>query len=113
MAFIDRLKLLLTTNNISKNKLAKELGIAENSVKSWENGSQPSADKLIKICKYFNVSADYLLDIDSQNLAEKEKQIINQYRSLSNYNKGLIEGFIKGLSESEQTHDTEDQRLYS
>ena len=48
-------------------------------IKRWENDNvQPSIEMLVKIAKLFNVSADYLLDLDEkelldvQGLSEKE-----------------------------------------
>ncbi len=45
--------------------LAKKLGTTQDTVSLWElNKSLPDILMLVKICKLFNVSADYLLDLD-------------------------------------------------
>lgn len=50
---------------LTQTDLAKKLGTTQDSVSLWElNKSLPDIPMLIKLCKLFNVSADYLLDLD-------------------------------------------------
>ena len=43
-------------------RLSKETGIATGRMSQWKNHDElPSAENLIKIADYFNVSVDYLL----------------------------------------------------
>lgn len=44
---------------------------------------------------------------------DEKLEILESYKKLSEINKAKAEAYIKGLLESEQNHDTEDQRLYS
>lgn len=49
-------------NKMSQQKLADEIGVSVDSVRRWEkNIYSISAENLVKLCKYFNVSADDLL----------------------------------------------------
>lgn len=49
-------------NKMSQQKLADEIGVSVDSVRRWEkNIYSISAENLVKLCKYFNVSADELL----------------------------------------------------
>jgi transcriptional regulator with XRE-family HTH domain len=60
----DRLKILRIENRYSRKQLALALGVGEAGVARWEAGTQvPRADTVIKLCKLFNVSADYLLGL--------------------------------------------------
>ena len=62
--FSKRLKELRTENKILQKDLAKVLGVQQNSVSGWENGSrEPDFAMLEKIAVYFNVTTDYLLGI--------------------------------------------------
>lgn len=93
--FIDVLEKELNKRNLTMNKLAKAAGIAQPTTTRWKNGSVPNADALIKICKYLNVSADYLLELEPpdpppQNLNEKEKLIIKYYRAADERGKEYI-----------------------
>lgn len=55
--------------SLSQVDFAKILGISKQCVSNWENGYiQPSLDMLVKIAKYFNVSTDFLLDLNKNNL---------------------------------------------
>lgn len=49
-------------NKMSQQKLADEIGVGVDSVRRWEkNIYSISAENLVKLCRYFNVSADDLL----------------------------------------------------
>ncbi|MGM9858979.1 MAG: helix-turn-helix domain-containing protein [Bacilli bacterium] len=62
----DKIKKLRKDFNISQVELANALGVTKQCVSNWENDNiLPSIFMLIKIAKYFNVSTDYLLDIDN------------------------------------------------
>ena len=56
---------LRLSKNLSKNKMSKELGIAQSSVVRLEAGQNlPDIITLIKYSEYFNVSIDKLVGID-------------------------------------------------
>lgn len=64
----NRVKYLCYKNNITISKLEMDLGFGSSSIKKWEKISSPSADKIVKVANYFNVSTDYLMgqtDIES------------------------------------------------
>ena len=49
-------------NKMSQQKLADEIGVSVDSVRRWEKNIYCiSAENLVKLCRYFNVSADELL----------------------------------------------------
>lgn len=60
--FNDRLDNIICESGKSLNVIAKESGIDRKALLSYRAGvTLPNAKSLYKICKYFNVSADYLL----------------------------------------------------
>lgn len=78
----EKIKKLRISYNMSQVDLAKRLGVSKQCVSNWENDNvQPSIEMLIKIARFFNVSTDYLLDLD-------EKDLIN----------------VRGLNETEIAH---------
>lgn len=78
----EKIKELRLSYNLSQVKLAKALGVTRQCASNWENDNvQPSIDMLVKIAKFFNVSTDYLLDLDSADTLD-----------------------ISGLSETEAAH---------
>ncbi len=49
---------------VTQRNVADELGITQVTYCHWENGqTQPDIENIIALCKYFSVSADYLLGI--------------------------------------------------
>ncbi len=63
--FCERLKELRKDLNLSQQQLASIIGTNNSSVCDWERGrSQPDIETIIKLCKLFQVSADYLLGIE-------------------------------------------------
>ena len=62
--FAERLKKELDDNNISMYKLAKDLKFSKQTVCNWCSGAnEPKATQIAIVCKYLNVSADYLLGL--------------------------------------------------
>lgn len=103
--FFEKIKLLMNERKITMNKLAKEAGISQTSVDRYKNGSLPNADALIKICRYFQVSADYLLDLNNEapppQLSDQEKQLIDYFRECdSGTRKNIMILATSGAAES-------------
>lgn len=50
---------------LSQAKLAKEIGVTQKAIDFWEKGiNEPKASYIIKLAKFFNVTADYILGIE-------------------------------------------------
>lgn len=65
--FIERLKLLRIEKNLSLIELSKETGLSKSALCYWEKGERiPNAVAIIKLAKFFNVSADYLLGLTNE-----------------------------------------------
>ena len=64
MRFNERLKMIRQENGKTQKDVCEELGISPNGYASYEQGrTEPSIDTLIRLCKIFDVSADYLLGL--------------------------------------------------
>lgn len=62
---------LRKSRNLSQVDVAKALGVSKQTVSNWENDNiLPSIDMLIKVSRFFSVSTDYLLELDSRNYLE-------------------------------------------
>lgn len=67
MTFGDKLSKLRKENNYTQEQLADVLGVSRQAISKWESDvTYPETDKLIRICKLFQCSTDYLL-IDDGN----------------------------------------------
>ena len=65
--FGSRLKELRIERGLTQKQLAQLIGSAQSAVYYWEADRQePSISSLKKICEVFDVSADYLLNIDGK-----------------------------------------------
>lgn len=82
--FIEKLEKIINEKNITMNRLAKNAGFSQTSTDRWKKGSLPSVETLIKVCKYLNVSADYLLDLDTGApppiLTDQEQKLLEHFR---------------------------------
>lgn len=60
----DRIRELRKEKDISQEELGKVAGVTTSAIGMYEtNVRQPSYEVLKKICEYFDVSSDYLLEI--------------------------------------------------
>lgn len=64
MKFNERLKAIRIESGKTQKEVYTALEMSANGYASYEQGrTEPSVDTLIKLCKIFEVSADYLLGI--------------------------------------------------
>lgn len=62
--YTQRLKELREYHAISQKEVAAILGISQQHYSMYENGKRVmNAEQIIKICKHYNISADYLLGL--------------------------------------------------
>ncbi len=65
MADILRLKELREQNNLTQVEFASEIGMLQQQYSRYEKGErEPQLKHIRRICKKFNVSADWLLGLD-------------------------------------------------
>lgn len=66
MKFQNRFQILVDEKKKTFRQLAGECGISNGSLAAWYRGdSMPNSNALIKLCKYFDVSADWLLGLSN------------------------------------------------
>lgn len=74
MTFGEKLSKLRRENNYTQEQFAEVLEVSRQSVSKWESDiAYPETDKLIRIAKLFNCSADYLLKDECTDPSEKDK----------------------------------------
>lgn len=72
--FGDRLKELRISKNLSQEELGNILGVRKSSISNWETDkATPTYDILTKLAQYFNVTTDYLLGFNQDDLDKIEK----------------------------------------
>ena len=84
MEFYQRLQMLAKEEGLSLNELEEELGYSKNTLYHYKS-KQPTAQKLIEISGYFDVSIDFLLGKTEHRTIgrdlEDNKRIIERLKS--------------------------------
>lgn len=63
----ERLQLLMLERGLSQQRLSYELEVGPSVINRWAKGRNAmSASSIITICRYFNVSADWLLGLSDE-----------------------------------------------
>ena len=77
----DKIRELRKINDITQQELAKKLGISFQALSNYENNRRnPSVEQIKLICIFFNISADELLEIET----EKDRQKVQINNSFNN-----------------------------
>lgn len=99
----EKIKELRVNNNLTQEELANELGVSFQAVSRWENSlTYPDITMLPIIANMFDVSIDWLLDLDSYKKQEEIDKIIRLDSVLSNQGKTkereeLLENALKNI----------------
>ncbi len=104
------LKKIRESKGQSQLNLAMKIGVQQETISAYENGkAMPTVDTLLKLCKHYNCSSDFLLDLTDikfpvndlliDNLDLDETGLIQKYRNLSTDNKNKVLGFLEAISQ--------------
>ena len=78
MNLSDNLKRIRKENNLSQEDLAEKLGVSRQSVSKWESGAAyPEMDKVIQLCKMFDLNIDELLNKNVNEVKDNKQSKIN------------------------------------
>lgn len=65
----ERIKTLRIEAGLSTRQVGEVIGVSHSTVSRWENCKRiPDALNIKALAKFFNVSADYILDLDLVNI---------------------------------------------
>ena len=102
-----RLCELMKENNLTKAKIVRATGITEGAIDGWiKRGAQPTAEMIIKLADYFEVSTDYLLGRSNDlgivqtnaNLTQFENMLLSVVGKLSRDDQFQVLGFAQALA---------------
>ena len=94
--FKDRLRNLRKENNLTQEELAKKIFVSRSTICKWEIGNGiPSDANLESLCNLFNVSKEWLLDLEDYKVYVNKK--IKTYK-LSQVITLLVFAFISGIA---------------
>jgi len=101
---------LILRNGMTQKEFSEETGISQSTISDWKRkGTNPSADKILKICEVLKVTPYELLGENGteRNAGnpemragnETEKIILEGFRNLSDRKKERILGYLAALQE--------------
>lgn len=92
MNFSNKLRILIEERNLTQKQVAKDLNIAPSTMGGYVQGSsEPDFDTLRKLANYFDVTADYLLDLRSKRSNSfLEDELLRVFRSMTAEQQGLF-----------------------
>lgn len=102
MNVTDRIEQLRKQKNWSVYKLCNEADITQSTLTNmYARGTYPSLATLINICKAFGITLSEFFDENEKNneLTLQEKELIKEFRSLSDKQKDAIRVMMKTLVE--------------
>ena len=71
VTFGEKLRTLRKGMNLTQQQLAQRVGVQKSIISYYESGERyPSYDVLVKICRIFHVTTDYLLDIEKKRILD-------------------------------------------
>ncbi|MCL1819998.1 MAG: helix-turn-helix domain-containing protein [Oscillospiraceae bacterium] len=85
MKFGDILRELIEERNLTQKQVAHDLGVAASTMGGYvQNSSEPDFNTVRLFANYFNVSADYLLDLRTDKTdTRQEDELLRIFRSLT------------------------------
>ncbi len=84
MDFKDILKELRANRKLSQIQLSRALNLSAGNISDWECGrTKPGYDALIKLCSFFDVSADFLLGLSENKPTIPINQSVNSSKQQS------------------------------
>ena len=108
--FFEQLTKACKDKGKSVTSVANELKISKSNVTNWKKGTTPNGDVIVRLSELLGVTADYLLKGDNAkniNILEDEKELLNYYKELDDYEKGRVIGKAEELAEAARRRKAE------
>lgn len=94
MKFYEKLIELRKKQGLSQDELGNKINVSRQSISKWESGqANPEIEHIKELSKIFNVSVDYLLNDESENIKNKDEEIDNK-KNLSKIIFRIILGIV-------------------
>ena len=83
----DKVKELRLKNKVTQEELARKLQVSTQAVSKWENGGSPDLELVPLIAKNFNVSTDYLFDMNENDISNIDKKLVKYIQNVDMKNR--------------------------
>ena len=99
---------LRTEKNLSQKDLAEAIGVSQSTIAKIEIGrNEATASTIRKLAKYFNISTDYLLELEddtgmtsyTNELNAKEHELLSLFRQMNTAQQNRFIGIAEGMLE--------------
>lgn len=111
MLISERIFLLIDKNGLSQKEFSEQTGISQSTISDWKRKkTNPSADKILKICEVLHVTPYELLAEGTVNteggidylfaLNKEEEVVLESFRSLESRQKERLLGYMTALKEN-------------
>lgn len=108
MVISERIFYILEEKGITQKEFSEQTGISQSTISDWKRKkTNPSADKILKICETLNVTPYELLSERSNMVVDKvdylialndqEAILLEEFRSLDNRKKDRLMGYLDAL----------------
>lgn len=101
--FYDNLKSACKAKGTTITAVLKKFGVSTSNGTSWQKGTIPKTDIVIRFAEFLDVSTDYLLlgktDSKSDELSSAEKQLLEHFRKLPESEQWKLVGRAEMLAE--------------
>lgn len=82
------------------------VGLNVNNVSNWETGSHPPPSFwLMKLCKFYGCSADYVLGLKPKRFTQQQKELLAKIESLDDYEQEAVGTLVDNLLARHQHFD--------
>ena len=99
---VDIIKKLCLQKKISLAKLERSCDLGSNTIHRWDDMS-PSIDKVVRVANFFNVSVDYLLSRNAEEiLSSDETKLILLFRQLNDDGKLMVLEYVDYISSKDK-----------
>lgn len=90
---LEKIKFLCKERNITIAELEREMQISNGSISKWSK-SKTSADNILKIAKYFEVTMEFLLNSEVGALSSEAFEFARLFDNLNTKQKDLVKCYI-------------------
>lgn len=108
MVISERIFYILEEKGITQKEFSEKTGISQSTISDWKRKkTNPSADKILKICETLNVTPYELLSERSNMVVDKvdylialndqEAVLLEEFRNLDNRKKDRLMGYLDAL----------------
>lgn len=101
--FAERLRFLMKQHSVKQIDLAEHLGLTRQAISKYADGSaSPNIENLQIICKFFNVSSDYMIGLSNAESIVAEERLCSEFTGLDTNSVKVLNSLSRKKTEEEK-----------